>query len=362
MKIVVSDRLNNEPRKDPVMTESLKNCTVKKYTIATMFVALCVFVLTLIVAPYYLGGDQRTYIVVYDKLFKLNFQEGFEFYTQTLTSKEYVHYSIIWLASGLGVDKNLVMAVSNAVLAYFAMRVFEKWRVSIFVAITIILTNYYMLVLYFAAERLKFGFLFLVISMLYIRKNNRFYMLAGLAIFAHAQVLLLYVSMLFAQLSMFVARFFKTFQFSIKKIFIFMIVLAPIAYFLAEYILDKSAKYATGDAFGAGVGLKIDFTRIVLLLMLSLWYSKNKKETVLLFIPLMVAVSVVGGDRVNMMAYFVFLYYGLQCKNGLNFGVLISTAYFALKSYGFVADIIRYGDGFETMQSKIHIISSVIYV
>lgn len=362
MKIAVPDRLADKPRENPVMTESLKKIAVKKYSIAAMLVALCVFILTLIIAPYYIGGDQRTYISVYDKLFKLDFQEGFEFYTQTLTSKEYVHYSIIWLASGLGVDKNLVMAVSNAFLAYFAMRVFEKWRVSIFVAITIVLANYYMLVLYFAAERLKFGFLFLVLSMLYIKRNNRFYMLAGLAIFAHAQVLLLYVSMLFTQVSMFLARFFKTFEFSIKKIFIFMMVLAPIAYFLAEYILDKSAKYATGNAFGAGVGLKIDFTRIVLLLMLSLWYSKNKKETVLLFIPLMVAVSVVGGDRVNMMAYFVFLYYGLQCNRGLNFGVLASTAYFTFKSYGFVADIIKYGDGFETMQSQIHIVSSGIYV
>lgn len=359
MKIVATGKLTDEQQ---ASLELPKKLSVRKYAVAEIFVALCVFALTLLIAPYYVGGDQRTYIAVYEKLSNLAFQEGFELYTRTLTSQEYVHYSVIWLTSGFGIEKNLVMAVSNAFLAYFSMRLLEKWKVSIFVAITIVLTNYYMLVLYFAAERLKFGFLFLVVSMLYIRKNNRFFMLAGLSIFAHAQMLMLYASMLFTQMSMFVARFFKTLQFSVKKTFVFVIILAPIAFFLAEYILLKTTKYATGNALGVGVGVKIDFTRIVLLLILSLWYSKNKTETILLFIPLVIAVSVVGGDRVNMMAYFVFLYYGLQCKGGLNLGVLATTAYFAWKSYGFVADIIKYGDGFETMITQLHMGARVVFV
>lgn len=351
MMVAPPRKLRSEQQE--LMYGSLNTLSVRKYTVAAVLMAVCVFALTLLIAPYYLRGDQRTYIAVYEKLSNMGFDEGFEYYNNWLTSKEYVHYSIIWLASGIGIAKHFVMAIANALLAYFSMRVFEKWRASIFVAMAVVLTNYYMFVLYFAAERLKFGFLFLVISLLYIGKHKRFYALVGVSIFAHAQVLLLYAGMFFTQTIMSVTAFLKTFQFSIKKIVLLLVLLGPIAYFLAEYIILKSGKYSSlaGDS-GA-----IDFKRIILLLILSLWYSKNKKETLLLFIPLMVAVSIVGGDRVNMMAYFVFLYYGLQYKRGLNLGVLAMTAYFAFKSYGFVVDIIKYGDGFETMLGQLHIAS-----
>ena len=127
--------------------------------------------------------------------------------------------------------------------------------------------------------------------------------------------------------------------------------------FLLEHIYSKLEVYAAvaaqNDIF--------DLVRIFLLLLLSMWYSKNKNQTLLLFVPLVLAVYFVGSDRVNMMAYFVFLYYGLQCKGGLNFRVLTTTVYFALKSYGFVVDIIRYGDGFETMVGQLYTASQAMH-
>jgi hypothetical protein len=336
----------------------LNKLLVSKYTVAGVFVAICVFTLTLLIAPYYIHGDQRSYIAVYEKLSSMGFNEGYEYYNNWLTSKEYVHYAISWLGSGIGVEKNFVMGISNALLAYFSIRLIEKWGASIALGIMIVLTNFYMFVVYFAAERLKFGILFLVISMLYLGKHKRFYTLAAVAMFAHVQVLLFYVSMFFTQMMMSLARFFRTFQFSMKKILLLVILVGPIAFFLADYILQKVGKYS----YGIDVTANVDYKKITLLLILSLWYSKNKKETLLMFVPMMMAVSVVGSDRVNMMAYFVFLYYGLRYKGGLNFGVLVTTAYFAIKSYGFVFDIINYGDGFETMVSQLQIASQSIYI
>ena len=177
---------------------------------------VCVFVLTLAVAPYYISGDQRSYINSYDGIADLSLAEGFAFYAATLGSTEIVHYLLTWLTSGFGIEKNFVMAVSNALLAYFSMRVFEKWRASVLVAVAIVITNFYMFVLYFAAERLKFGFLFLSVSILYLGQSKRFYMLVVLAVFLHIQVLLAYASMFFAQLVKNTVRFFKTLQLSLK--------------------------------------------------------------------------------------------------------------------------------------------------
>jgi hypothetical protein len=97
-------------------------------------------------------------------------------------------------------------------------------------------------------------------------------------------------------------------------------------------------------------------------MILSVWYAKNKSEAFIIFIPLVLAVFILGSDRINMMAYFAFLYYALQCKRGLNIGILVTTVYFAWKSYFFVSDIIEYGNGFENVLNQIYTIAPSIYV
>jgi hypothetical protein len=79
---------------------------------------------------------------------------------------------------------------------------------------------------------------------------------------------------------------------------------------------------------------------------LTLWYAKKKKEVVLIFIPLFVSVYLIGGERVNMMGYFVFLYYVLPIKKGFNMGILTTSAYFLYVTYMFMINVIEYGDGF----------------
>lgn len=327
---------------------------MKKFS--SQIVAVCVFLLTLLIAPYYVEGDQHWYIIAYNELSDLGLVEGYESYQNMVGSKEYIHYLLIRLASGLGVEKDVFVGISNAFLAYFAMKLFEKWKVSVFVAMSIVLTNFYMVVMYFAAERLKFGFIFLVLSMMYVGSNKRFYALAFLAVSAHVQVLVMYASILFNHLFRAVARFARTLRISVKGIVLPLLLLVPLV-FLAEYMYLKAVYYfALANAKDAS-----DLIRIVLLLILSLWYSKNKKETFLLFIPMILAVFIVGADRINMMGYFVFLYYGLQYRGGRNLGVLATSAYFAFKSYYFVSDIIEYGNGFENVLNQLNNITRSIY-
>ena len=66
----------------------------------------------------------------------------------------------------------------------------------------------------------------------------------------------------------------------------------------------------------------------------------------MIFFPLFIAVFLIGGERVNMIGYFVFLYYALPINKGFNFGVLLTSAYFLAASFGFTINIIEHGDGF----------------
>lgn len=315
----------------------------KRYTVARWAATISILIITLLISPYYTDGDQALYRKVYQGVANLGIVEGFIYYTLVLRSSEFIHYFIIWSARGFGIEKDFLMASSNAFLVYFSMKLFEKWKVSIFVSMAIVLTNYYLFVMYLAAERLKFGFLILVVSMIYLGQNKRFYLTAVLAVFAHVQMLLIYASMLFERLVNAVIQIFKTSKFTYKNIGISILTMGPMI-FVADKIYSKFQFYS----MAASEKSLFDLVNIALLFMLSSWYSKNRYRTFLFFTPIILAVFLVGSERINMMGYFVFLYYALQYRKGLNLGVLTTTIYFAFKTYLFIERVIQYGDGFAT--------------
>lgn len=75
--------------------------------------------------PLYTGGDQSIYRRVYEALPYLGLTEGFSFYSRSLSSREFVHFFLSWVASHF-VDKDLFIAFSNAILAYVTMSLFQK--------------------------------------------------------------------------------------------------------------------------------------------------------------------------------------------------------------------------------------------
>ena len=309
--------------------------------IAKLTAAVLVLLLSLLIMPFYTDGDQAKYRKVYEVLPDLGLTEGFLFYSFTLTSQEFVHFFLSWVASRF-VEKDLFIAFSNSILAYVAMTLFQKWKVSVIIALLLLLTNFYFLVLYFAAERLKFGFIFLALSMLYIDNVKRFYGFAALAFISHMQIIIVYVSILFNVFVRQIIKLFRTLTVS-KTVFKSLLFFAPFLFILAlllgDYFLKKYQAYY-GERSLAGLA------RIFVFLLLALWYSKKKSETFIMFIPIVIAVFLVGGERVNLFGYFAFLYYGLQFRGGWNFGVLATSAYFAYSSIGFLSNVFQYGEGF----------------
>ena len=108
---------------------------------------------------------------------------------------------------------------------------------------------------------------------------------------------------------------------------------------MSAQITQKYLSYSdSGGIFGVW--------KVGVFFILSMLYSKDKRETTLIFSVLMVAAFLVGGERVNLYGYFVFLYYGLQFKGGKNYGVAITSVYYAFASLGFMSNIFVYGTAF----------------
>lgn len=315
------------------------NLWVSRAFLAKITAAILVLLLSLLISPFYTEGDQTRYIRVYEALPDLDLTEGFSVYYSITGSQEFVHFILSWVASPF-VEKDLFVALSNSILAYVAMSLFQKWKASVTIALLLILTNFYFLVLYFAAERLKFGFIFLALSMIYIDHVKRFSAFILLAFSSHAQVIIVYVSILFNAFIKQILKLFRTWKVAKSTLFIIPFLFIP-PLLVGNQIIAKFQGYYDIQEFSL-----VEMARISIFLLLALWYSKKKNETFIIFIPIMIAVFLVGGFRINMFGYFAFLYYGMQFRGGWNFGVLATSGYFACSSIVFLANIFQHGLGF----------------
>jgi hypothetical protein len=326
---------------------SLISCG-KNYAIGAAGVALFVFMASLLFAPFYVSGDQVFYQLTYENMADRNLIEAYSLYPKYTSSSEFGHFFITWLASGFGIEKNLVMAVVNSLLAFFLMKLFEKWRVSLFVASTICITNFYMLVLYFAAERLKFSVLFFVMSAYYLQNKKTSYAFSLLAIFSHVQILIMYAALLSPKF--FLSDFFRTGSISKQKskgvlvsTLAFVTAAILIWIFMGYQISSKIEYYVAAKS---GERIPLEFLQAISIFCLTLLYTKKRAEAALTFIPIFIAISLIGGENVNLFAFAIFIFYASRYRRGLNYGILICSIYFSYKSVGFIGRTIATGQGF----------------
>ena len=291
-----------------------------KITTATLVLLISYFVMSSAT-----GGDIYYYNVVYNNLPDYGLFDGFLFYYTWIVSKEFGHYLLVWVVSRL-IEHNTFISFSNAILAYVAMSVFQKWKSSFVISFFLVVTNFYFYVMYFSTERLKIGFIFLALSILYSNKLKNVFGLAFLASITHIQTMMVYMSVVFNRCYLLIIKLLKTGK-TFKYVIALPLLVLPVYFLKEQFILKFQAYYHETDFS--------DFVRIFLYFVLAIWYSKNKRETVLLFFPIFISVYLLGGDRVNFLGYFIFLYYGLKFRGGWNIGVLVTSAYFAFAMIDF---------------------------
>lgn len=306
--------------------------------------SLLVFIYSLYVGQFATGGDQTVYRAIYEKIGELSFNEAYLFYFHWINSKEIVHFVFSFIFSSNGIDKDLFIAISNGVLAYVSAAVLLQFNASKIIVFAIILTSFYFNVLYFSAERLKFGFIFLMLSILFKDRKVLFYILSLTSIFSHAQMAINYLAFMFSLLVKQIKRMLVLGKISKNILVITFIILicGLLIWFFSElgtHMINKFQDYI-------GETQLFDIAKILSIMCLAVFYSKNNWEAFWTFVPLVVLVSFLGSDRILMIGYFLFLYYGLQVNRGLNLGVISTSIYFSLKSIGYLKGIIYFGNGF----------------
>tara|TARA_R100001143_G_C3358907_1_gene134284 strand:+ start:2554 stop:3558 length:1005 start_codon:yes stop_codon:yes gene_type:complete len=304
-------------------------------------VSLIVFSFSLIVYEFYYAGDQIAYHSAYDVVPGLNLSEAMELYNQHVSSAEYVHFLFSYIGSTLGVDKNLWFSAWNSLFSILIMRFFISRGVPFWLSTAIVFTNFYVLVLYFAAERLKFGFLFMSVALLPEVGVVSAVFFAILSVFSH-------FSMLFPVLSISLVKvydFYCEYKFSfIFLCCVFFLLLAPFGiffYFNFDYVAWKVSFYLVELSFYSIVPI----LPVLGLLCVAIIQCRDWVRPFLAFLPLIVGVLLLGGDRLNMFVFFYYVWFSNDSRFS-RYVLIILCMYFLPKSILFLGGIFSVGSGF----------------
>jgi len=186
---------------------------------------------------------------------------------------------------------------------------------------------------------------FFLLFFLFRKKYVLSFFFFGLAIFSHLQILILCLG---RALQLFINEVKPLlFKLQFKRSLLFVLPMIVFVFFAINSTQISGLPYLFFKITAYGGDRSIfDFLRMTIFLLIALYYTKDRLETLIYFLPLFIALYFVGEDRMNMIGYIFCLYYCLPYRAGLNLGVLITSLYFLYANIDFISKIILYGNGF----------------
>lgn len=308
-------------------------------TLGALAYGLFSIILSIALFGYYDGGDQKHYHAYWDVVPELSFFEAYTRSKLMLGSAEPGYTLMSFIFAGI-IDKDILISLLNGLLGFYLAKWMIRKKVSLLV-ISLTLSNYYLLVLFFAAERLKLSLLFILIAENYRVTSMVWYLAAMLSHVSSALLLLIKYS------NTVLGNFYRillTGAVTKKNVLLFCLgtmIIASITIILYEHILSKLEFSGVGDKFSIVAVIKI-----MVFVAFSIIYSKKRLEPLIASIPLFLFGAMLGPERITMFAFLMFMYYGLQHRRGVNVGVIVASVYFMLKGVIFVDTFITYGNGF----------------
>lgn len=297
------------------------------------FIVGCI--VSLFLHPFYIYGDQEFYRDFFKNINNYNeISEAFYFYRNTVGATEPL-YLIFSKIISFFFDKDIIYSIINGVFLGVATSLLMRRGLNIFLAI-IFVFNFYVMTLFFSAERLKLGLLFLGVFFL-MKSNWRFVFLIAAPLFQFQ--LIIPIS------SWLIWRFYGGIR-SIKLSVLFILIaLAILMYYqfydyLVVYIGSKLESYQDAG-WGGGVAL------VKPLVFIGVAFFAVERENYLRFIfsvtPILVASYFFGSERQTLLAYAVMIYFWSKKRCGFNFPLILASLYFFAQGLFFVDEFLKSG-------------------
>tara|TARA_B100001093_G_scaffold514577_1_gene588898 strand:- start:7643 stop:8566 length:924 start_codon:yes stop_codon:yes gene_type:complete len=305
---------------------------VPKITLFLIIIFISAFAFSILGFEFYVNGDQIAYSNFYSSLHNSTFFEAYKNQAIYVSAIEPIAAFIFWIGAILDIEKNIYISIWNAILILLIVKFLKKNRVNVIQQI-LICFGYYILVLFFAAERLKFAIIFLLIALLYTQKKKIYGIFAFLC---HSSVIVYMGSFLLDYLSK-------------KRIIaglLFIIFINLILIFFPNYInlIFNKVSFGRNSNF-------FDFLPSLLILIdLLLLNKKNPKKNIFIeLVPIVLFIFVLGPTRLNMLIYFYYVFYCVKHRYTSSIIFNLTLIYNFYKSSIFISNTLQYGEGFNVI-------------
>lgn len=308
----------------------------KKFVLTLFF-----FAISYSIIPFYTAGDQEHYRAFYEQVKNLGFADGFLAYNAALGSSEPVYYIFVFFASRL-IEKDLFISIVNAVLFMAILSLAKKFKPP-FWLLALIFSNFYILVLAFAAERLKFAALFFFLSFT-VSDRARWIFLA-LSVLSHIQILipLLIKPTLAAYINL--KKALNTGKLGVRRsTLLYTIPITLSLLLISSQILFKLPYYIQNG------GIDATLKPLAFLVLTLLICKRNYTNAIVSHLLITVSAFFLGSERIAIYSYIIFLYFYLQ-YNKLNFRFYLLSAphiFFSITGFVFLYNTILFGNGFHS--------------
>jgi len=320
----------------------LKRYIIKTETLVIAFISIFIFVLSYFLGSLYLYGDQESYRYIYENLPTSSIRDSFVFYTLNISSVEVVHFTVIYLAKLMSINKDVLNSLVNVILAITLYKYLYIIGYSRLFSVVTVFSNYYMHMLYFAGERLKYGFLFLLLGLLFVSKGNKklsSYVLV-LAIASHVQTLILIFSAF--GIKVLDDMFFKKIINKGAIVLLGLFSLTTLVFF--AQISGKFYSYLLSEIALDGVFKCFVFT-VITMMFLNKRYSSAL--ILLFYIILGTCIAFLGGDRIVIFCFFSYLTLTSENKSVFKLCIdMILIVYYLKNTLNFAFNIITYNNGY----------------
>lgn len=302
-----------------------------------LIILVYTFFISLYFGSYYTAGDQIFYSMLYEELRLLEFFPAYTFYSLMLNPVEFVYFLYSWIGASLNIDKLLWFSFSNVFLSIIFVLFLKNLKINFLMILLLFFSNFYIYVLFLAAERLKFGFLLFFLSFL-VTSNRKLFFYGILAVFSHIQMLIFYLSLIFLN----IPKKYKSKMFY-KKFMIYIpflvILISPFITVVSGHIFSKLELYIANGGITS-------ILKQLLFMLFSMYCYKRRSLVFFSFLPLIAVSFIIGDERVTLFSYFLFIYFSSFRNNGINVPTFLLIFYFGFKSIIFIYRVFETGSGF----------------
>jgi hypothetical protein len=320
----------------------------RKHETALMTITLIpiAYVISFILLSNYVGGDQKAYHRFYNVLNGAGIENVMNI-ASVVSSEEPLSAHILWAGSNFGIKKNIFISSLNVIMVVSLFLLARKHHVKILM-IGLLLTNYYVVVLMTSAERLKIAYIFVILATLAAGKVR--FLLLTISPLAHFQNIILLSSLVFSSFAGHANNLIFRGIIQRRALKLYSIVLITGVSFISFMLLKFQNEYGLWKKIIKYISVHdsslFDLWKLCILIIITLYVTRRRLRMFLLFLPYLVGVYFIGGERINMIAFTVVIYYLMEERRLHHPLIYMLMLYFSIKTIPFIHKIILFGDGF----------------